>query len=98
MKCGNCDKTDGRCYLSDPPKVKCTITDQFHFYDDECNALGTVKTSPTKYAVLCILCGEVVRYTDYPIYTYMEVCDKCKAAVMHIREKLERDPLQPILD
>lgn len=37
MKCGNCDKTDGLCYTSYPPKVKCTITHEFHFYDDECD-------------------------------------------------------------
>lgn len=35
--CGNCNKTDGLCYTSDPPKVKCTITGEFHRYNDECN-------------------------------------------------------------
>lgn len=37
MTCGNCEYTDGMCYLSDPPKRKCTITNEFHYYDDECN-------------------------------------------------------------
>ena len=36
-RCGNCDKTDGICYTSHPPKVKCSITNEFHYYDDFCN-------------------------------------------------------------
>ena len=35
--CGSCDQTDGMCYTSDPPKVKCTITGEYHSYDDMCN-------------------------------------------------------------
>lgn len=37
MLCGTCPFTDGMCYTSNPPKRKCTITDEFHLYDDECN-------------------------------------------------------------
>lgn len=37
MRCGSCQYTDGCCYSSMPPKVKCTITNEFHLYDDECN-------------------------------------------------------------
>ena len=37
MTCGMCPFTDGMCYTSNPPKRKCTITDEFHYYDDECN-------------------------------------------------------------
>lgn len=37
MTCGMCPFTDGLCYTSNPPKKKCTITDEFHYYDDECN-------------------------------------------------------------
>lgn len=36
-RCGSCDKTDGMCYTSNPPQVKCTITGRFHFYDDICD-------------------------------------------------------------
>ena len=36
-RCGGCNKTDGMCYTSNPPKVKCTITGRFHFYDDVCD-------------------------------------------------------------
>lgn len=36
-RCGGCDKTDGTCCISNPPKVKCTITGKFHFYDDVCD-------------------------------------------------------------
>lgn len=35
--CGACKYTDGICYTSNPPKVKCTITGDFHYYDDECD-------------------------------------------------------------
>lgn len=35
--CGGCKYTDGYGYMSDPPKVRCTITGDFHHYDDECN-------------------------------------------------------------
>lgn len=35
--CGGCDKTDGLCYASNPPKVKCTITGHYHFCDDVCD-------------------------------------------------------------
>jgi hypothetical protein len=37
MLCGECKYTDGLEYLSDPVKVKCTITEEFHNKDDECN-------------------------------------------------------------
>ena len=37
MQCGVCPFTDGVCYTSNPPKRKCTITGEFHLYDDECN-------------------------------------------------------------
>lgn len=37
MTCGNCKYTDGLCYTSLPPQVKCDITGKFHYYDDECD-------------------------------------------------------------
>ena len=37
MTCINCDKTDGQCYTSLPPKVRCTVTGKFHLYDDPCD-------------------------------------------------------------
>ena len=37
MICGSCPFTDGCCYTSMPPKVKCTITHEYHYYEDECN-------------------------------------------------------------
>lgn len=42
MRCGGCNKTDGLCYTSLPPKVKCTVTGEYHLYDDEC----TVRQQP----------------------------------------------------
>ena len=35
--CGGCKFTDGLCYTSNPPQCKCTITGEFHYYDDTCN-------------------------------------------------------------
>lgn len=37
MTCGSCNFTDNLCYCSMPPKVRCIITNEFHYYDDECN-------------------------------------------------------------
>jgi hypothetical protein len=37
MTCGSCVHADGYCYTSLPPRVKCTITGEFHYYGDECN-------------------------------------------------------------
>lgn len=37
MTCGSCPFTDGCCYTSLPPKVKCTITNEYHYYSDICN-------------------------------------------------------------
>lgn len=37
IKCGNCNKTDGKCYMSNPPKVRCTLTGEYHEYGDSCN-------------------------------------------------------------
>lgn len=59
----------------------------------------TTKISDFKplYGVSCLICGETARISEHPIHD-PEVCDKCKAAVLKMRENLERDPLQPILD
>lgn len=35
--CGNCTKTDGSVYTSNPPQIKCTVTGEFHFMDESCN-------------------------------------------------------------
>ncbi len=37
MRCGSCQFTDGKCYISLPPKVKCTIMNEFRLYEDECS-------------------------------------------------------------
>lgn len=37
MICGSCPYTDGLVYTSMPPKVKCTITGDFHEYAENCN-------------------------------------------------------------
>lgn len=35
--CGTCIHTDGMCYTSNPPQIKCVHTNKFHFYGDECD-------------------------------------------------------------
>ena len=37
MRCGSCHYTDGCCYTSMPPQVKCVITNKFHYYDETCD-------------------------------------------------------------
>ena len=37
MACGSCPHTDGCCYTSIPPKVKCNITGEYHHYNYECD-------------------------------------------------------------
>ena len=78
MKCGNCDKTDGLCYTSLPPQVKCTITGRFHKYDDECDCSATgvyngdmkegklYTPSGTKVSICthCIVCDEPIELTS----------------------------------
>lgn len=34
--CGSCNKTDGLCYYTNPPKVKCMLSGKFRNYDDTC--------------------------------------------------------------
>ena len=43
MNCGSCELTDKFCYCSMPPKVKCIVTNEFHYYDDECNCVEAAK-------------------------------------------------------
>jgi hypothetical protein len=52
MTCINCDKTDGQCYTSLPPKVRCTVTGKFHLYDDPamCNLNPSSKRSGSSMA------------------------------------------------
>ena len=48
MNCGNCTMTDGYCYTSMPPKVKCTVTGRYHFYDDECDCETLTRETKTR--------------------------------------------------
>lgn len=53
--CGTCDKTDGLCYTSNPPQVKCTVTGEFHHYDDECNILESTPQEGPKFTAVTTL-------------------------------------------
>lgn len=40
MMCGNCDKTDGLVYTTNPPQVRCRLSGNFHFMNDKCDAIA----------------------------------------------------------
>ena len=61
MLCCNCPFTDGLCYTSMPPQVKCTITNEFHFYGDECNCVEAYVNKEAELEQL------KVKYLDKPI-------------------------------
>ena len=48
MLCGSCPYTDGLCYTTLPPKVKCTITNNFHYYDDACDCEDYLANKPSQ--------------------------------------------------
>ena len=56
-------------------------------------AVESVTAESTKLgsmSVSCLICGEPVRIEnprDYP-----KICEKCKEAVMYVREKIQNDP------
>lgn len=79
MYCGNCTKTDGLCYTSNPPKVKCTVTGKFHEYGDECDAI----VEHPKICTRCLVCGELVEISNP--HLPVKICDKCKAAIRYVR-------------
>lgn len=37
-RCGQCDKTTGVLYTSEPPQVRCSITGEWHGLEDPCDA------------------------------------------------------------
>ena len=99
MRCGNCDKTDGLCYTSNPPKVKCTVTGKFHEYGDECDVFTSIAPTYTliaptyTLATNCIVCGESVplSYEEELSLTHgrhvsSKICDKCKTAIRYVRD------------
>lgn len=50
----------------------------------------------TSIGTPCLICGDTVSIAS--CYVGPKICDKCKEAVLHVRQQLERDPLEPILD
>ena len=70
MNCANCEHNDGMVYTSFPPKYKCTITNEFHFGDDDCNVEFApvkhgrwIKSKKSDYNWECSNCGYGL--TDY---------------------------------
>jgi len=103
MRCGNCDKTDGVIYTSNPPKVKCSISNEYHFFEDQCNVLSSAIAKDImaylEIGTTCIVCGESVLLTQKEkceIYHGKssidnKVCDKCRRAILKMRESLNED-------
>lgn len=99
MKCGECPKTDGLCYTSNPPKIKCTVTGKFHFYDDECEIVTTeinITKADVGIGVSCMVCNEAVLLTKNEEFLLShgrsvgsKICDKCKEAILHVRKQLD---------
>ena len=89
MKCGSCNLTDGKCYTSNPPQVKCIVTNKFHYYNDECTAFNIEEVTPIETS--CIVCGEAIQlyYDESPI----KICDKCKQAILYMRNIYENKNL-----
>lgn len=72
-KCAYCEYNDGMVYTSIPQKYKCTITNEFHLGDDDCNVESEVEFEPIKR-------GQWIRVTDDDnkgIY----VCSRCGRTV-----------------
>lgn len=65
MTCGNCNMTDGCCYTSLPPKVKCNVTGEFHCYDDECNCEAIRASKVDEVAQLKMMLSQPLLTIDY---------------------------------
>lgn len=91
MKCGFCNYTDGLCYDSNPPQVKCAITGKHRFYGSDCDALLECvlrEAETVSVSTPCLICGE-----DVPcdIHCTGKICDECKEAVMYVRKELNKN-------
>lgn len=74
--CSNCEFNDGFIYPTMPPKYKCTITDQYHFGNFDCNLelVPVVRCKDCKYYYVyngrhfCDLDIEMIRDLDPNYY------------------------------
>ena len=77
-----------RYYHTDYPYCDmCIEGNKFEYADEN---LKTESTTLGSMSVSCLICGAPVPMEnprDYP-----KICEKCKKAVMHVREKIENDP------
>lgn len=55
---------------------------------------GIRSAAPRSVRTPCLICGDTVSIIPY--YAGPRICDKCKKAVLSVREKLERN--EPFLD
>lgn len=79
--------------------MKKFITGKYRFYGSDCDALMTATlTPPTKTMKLvpCLICGEELSVELHE--PHAKICEKCKEAVMKVRERMDWDPCTPILD
>lgn len=96
MICQFCEHTDGCEYTSIPPQIKCTITNKFHYYNDECD----VEWTPVKHgrweeeddAIVhghCSSCGWSAIWQKTDVFG-MPYCPNC-GAKMNLESKNESD-------
>lgn len=73
MKCANCEHNDGMIYTSMPPKYRCTITNEFHFGDNDCNAeRRTTMPIYRNNEVMADTCNTQVRTVSDELYDQRE--------------------------
>ena len=72
MQCGVCSFTDGMCYTSNPPKVKCTLTGTYHYYGDECDCESIRSTREQENPSLIKSIVKDVDYLSCPSLTLTE--------------------------
>lgn len=51
----------------------------------------TYVTSKLEISIPCLICNELIKLADYESRDSVKVCDKCKQAVMKMRETIEHE-------
>ena len=72
--------------LNDSYSIECKITGKRHGIYDACDVMkkSTLATHP-RICTNCLVCGEEVE-VSYHETLPVKICDKCKAAILYIRD------------
>ena len=87
--CAFCEKTDGMCYTSNPPKRKCTITGKFHEYDHICDVPIT-----NADRIRAMSDEELVKFINHFNICDLRTNDECKMSYCACCEVCVMDWLQ----